>query len=77
MDLQAAALVALSVAKILLEPATYARVGALARLRFVDLSLIDDLADVGRAAWCVRYRVLEADALHADALFPAATLALV
>jgi hypothetical protein len=70
-DVQEAAVVVLGIDGLLREPATQTKVAALVKAGLLDGQLLEDLADVARAAWFSRYRLLQVSAVHSDASLPA------
>lgn len=69
-NLQEGAFVALAADGLLREPATRAKIEALAKAQTIDLPLVDNLATMARAAWFVRHKLSFAEALHSDASLP-------
>ena len=69
-DVQEAAIVVLGIDGLLREPATKARVAALVKIGLLGGKLLENLADVARAAWFSRYRLLQVSVTHSEAALP-------
>lgn len=69
-DVQEAAIVVLGIEGLLREPATKAKIAALVKAGLVNGALLEELADIARAAWFSRYRLLQVSATHSEAALP-------
>lgn len=65
-DVQQAAMVALSVHQLLHKPEHEPLMTALAKVRTIDIALIDGLADAARAAWYTRHKLVEGSAAEVE-----------
>jgi hypothetical protein len=74
-DLQAAAVQALSVANALAEPGVRKTIAAIASTGAIDLALIDDLEQVAWAAWFARHKAQQTSITYTEATLPAAIVA--
>ncbi|TKD02245.1 hypothetical protein [Polyangium fumosum] len=69
-DVQQAAAAALGVDGLLRAAETRPKVEALGAAKLASGELLDGLADVARAAWYARYRLLQVSATHSEATLP-------
>lgn len=69
-NLQEGALVAIAAHALLSTPEMRAKIEAMATVGALKLELVEDLAEVARAAWFVRHKLDLAEAVHSDASLP-------
>lgn len=74
LDVQQAAMVGLGVHDILQRPEHRDAVQALTKLEIIDGTLVLGLADIARAAWYTRYKVLMTGAVTSEAALPVTLL---